>query len=180
MFDLLDYPDVSYLELLQKILLLWKEYPQVRLLYKDFVVENNTDRVMAKFIQEHIPNGTVTYQRLTKLMWSVDAIIVDHVITAVSEVLLTRKPVLVYMPSPERADPEARNLLQKRAIVSTTAEEFEQQVRLFLQATPYEEIEQPDVAFLKRYCTHHHDGQSAERAASFLQQEVQRYDPQTR
>jgi hypothetical protein len=168
MFDLVAYPDVSYFELLQNILLLWKDFPEVRLLYKDFITENNTDRVIAKFIHEHIPNGTVTYQRLTDLMWTVDAIIVDHVVTAIGEVLLTKKQVLVYMPSSGISHAEARRCLQQRAIVSATPEEFEKQVRLFLERKSYPEVEQPDDEFLRTYCTHLNDGLSAERASAFL------------
>lgn len=166
--DLAAHPDVSYFELQQRILRLWLETPNIRLLYKDLIVANDPNRVMPDFIQKNIPNGTVTYQRLTDLMWAVDAIVVDHAITALGEVLLTSKPLVVYMPKPNAAGADAPRLLRKRATVSETCAEFEAAVRALLQTGRYPEQTTPNTEFLQRYCTHLNDGRSAERAAAAI------------
>jgi hypothetical protein len=166
--DLAAYPDVSYFELQQIILKLWLEAPEIRLLYKELIVANDPNRVMPEFIRKYIPNGTVTRQRLTDLMWAVDAIVVDHAITALSEVLLTNKPLIVYMPKPNAAGPQAKILLQKRAAVAETPDEFAAHVRALLHAGRYPELENPNDEFLQAYCTHLNDGRSAERAAEVI------------
>lgn len=171
--DLVAYPDLSYFELMQDVLKLWNKAPGVRLIYKDFIIPNDPNRVMPDFIQTHIPDAIVTNHRLTDLMWSVDAIVIDHVITAISEVLLTNKPVVAYMPQPNTSSPQAIKLLRKRATVAETPEEFITEVRLLLQKGEYSELENPNTEFLQEYCTHLHDGQSAKRAASVILQNHQ-------
>jgi len=166
--DLAAYPDVSYFELQQRILSLWIESPNIRLLYKHFVVANNINHVMPDFIERHIPNGKVTTQRLVELMWAVDAIVLDHTITALGEVLLTRKPLVVYMPKPNASDPDAARRLRRRAVVAETPLEFEAHVRALLQAGQYPELANPSTEFLQAYCTNLDDGRSVERAADVI------------
>lgn len=166
--DLAGYPEVSYFELQQSILKLWLEAPGVRLLYKDLIVANDPNRVMPDFIRQKIPNGMVTYHPLTQLMRAVDAIVVDHAITALGEVLLTQKPLVVYLPKPNAAGPDAVRLLKKRAVIAETSDEFQAAVRLLLKAGRYPEVENPNTEFLEKYCTHLNDGYSAKRAASAL------------
>jgi hypothetical protein len=58
-------------------------------------------------------------------MWSVDVIIIDHVVTGIGELLLTDKPIVALLPSDGRlATEKARNLLEKRAIVSDNYDSF--------------------------------------------------------
>jgi len=166
--DLAAFPEVSYLELQQSILRLWNEVPGVRLLYKDLIVANDLNRVMPVFIEKYVPNATVTHKRLTDLMWAVDAIIVDHAITALSEVLLTTKRLVVFMPRPNASSPEAKALLEKRATVADTPAEFVKCVRAFLGAGDFSDLADPNDEFLRSYCTHANDGRSAERAASAI------------
>ena len=166
--DLRHYPDVSYFELQQTILKLWIEAPGVRLLYKELVVANDPNRTMSDFIRTHIPNAIITNLRLTDLMWAVDAIVVDHVITAVGEVLLTSKPLVFYMPGLLTSQPHARAILQKRAFVAEAPSEFVYQVQALLHKGHYSELGDPNREFLRTYCTHLDDGRSAERAASTI------------
>jgi hypothetical protein len=167
--DLAAYPDISYFELQQTILKLWQETPGVRLLYKEFLLSNDpNNRVMRDFVQAQIPDALVSNQRLTDLMWVVDAIIVDHVITAINEILLTNKPLVVYMPQPNASSPQAKILLKKRAAVAETPAAFMTEVRALLQMGQYPELENPDTEFLQAYGTHLNDGHSAERAAALI------------
>ncbi len=172
--DLAAYPDVSYFELQQQILSLWLETPHVRLLYKQFAVANDLNRVMSHFIETHIPNGRVTDQSLIELMWAVDAIVLDHTITALGEVLLTNKPLVVYMPHPASTVSKASILLRKRAVVAETPLEFEAHVRALLHAGQYPEAENPNTEFLQAYCTDLNDCRSAERAAAVILQGIRR------
>jgi hypothetical protein len=170
--DLAAHPDVSYFELQQTVLQLWAEAPGVRLVYKDFIVAGDPNRVMPDFIRQHIPDAIITNRRLTHLMWAVDAIVIDHVITAIGEVLLTNKPLLVYMPQPNLASPQAIIMLQKRATVAETPAEFVTQVRALLRAGQYPELEKLNTEYLQAYGTYLDDGRSAERAAAVILQDV--------
>jgi hypothetical protein len=167
--DLAAYPDVSYFELQQAILKLWQEVSDVRLLYKEFIVSNDPNSgIMRDFVETWIPGAIVTNQRLTDLMWAVDAIVVDHVITAVNEILLTNKPMVVYMPRPNSSSPQAKTLLQKRAVVAETPAAFIAEVRTLLQLGQFSELKNPTTEFLQIYGTHLDDGRSAERAAALI------------
>jgi hypothetical protein len=104
-------------------------------------------------------------------MWAVDAIIVDHAITALGEVLLTRKPLVVYDPPDPHGfleHPEAKSLLRKRATVAERPDELIACVRSFLMAGDFSEIESPNEEFLAAYGTHLNDGHSARRAAEAI------------
>ncbi len=166
--ELAPYPVVSYFELQQAILKLWNETPDVRLVYKDFAVANDPTRIMSDFVRDHIANAIVTNRRLPELIWAVDAIVLDHVITAIGEALLTNKPMVVYFPQAESPESQAKALLRKRAAVAETPEEFIKQVRAFLQAGQYTELKNPNTEFLEAYSTHLNDGNSAQRAAAIL------------
>jgi hypothetical protein len=166
--DIAGLPDVSYLELLQNVLGLWKETPGVRLLYKDFAVVNDWTRVVPHFINAKIPNGTVTRHRLSDLAWAVDAIVLDHPLTALSEVLLTSKPLVVYVPKPHKSSPETIALLRKRATVAETQEEFINAVKRLLRLRDFSEVPMPNDEVLCKYGTHTNDGCSAARAAKVI------------
>ncbi len=167
--DLVGYADVSYLELLQRAMLVFAEFPQVRLLYKDFVPSFSLASPMEVFIRRSVPNGEVIRNvSLPLLCQAADAIIVDHIITALGEVLLTRKPVLAYCPEgpwPVLEPPDARALLRRRAQLAETPETFLSAIREFLHTGQFAELDAPDNSFLRAYSTHLDDGRSAERAA---------------
>jgi hypothetical protein len=166
--DIAGLPDVSYLELLQSVLGLWKETPEVRLLYKDFAVANDWTRVVPDFINAQIPNGTVTRHRLSDLVCAVDAIVLDHPLTALTEALLTSKPMVVYVPKPHKSSPEAIALLRKRAKVAETPDEFVDAVRRLLRLRNFSDLSAPSDEALRRYGTFLNDGRSAARAAKVI------------
>jgi hypothetical protein len=83
------------------------------------------------------------------LIWAVDVIIVDFPSTALTEAVLTDKPLLVYAGRDwARLVPEARAALVKRAWVSETPEEFEDHVRRFLAAGEFSPLQGPNEEFL--------------------------------
>lgn len=170
--DLAGYPEVSYLELQQTVLRLFAETPEVRLLYKDFIVANDSNRFMPNFVRKQIPNSIISYQRLSDLMWSVDAIILDHALTALSETVLTKKRLIVYLPQPNSSSLLGRTLLRKRATVAETQDEFIKCVKDLLAVKDFSELEEPNDEFLRMYCTHAGDGRSAERAATAVLENI--------
>ncbi len=160
--------DVAYLELQQRILKRCAEFPNVRILYKPFSFEYATNP-MPEFIAKSVPNGRTLAHPLGELIWAVDAIIVDFPSTPLNEVLLTDKPVIAYADRYwARMLPQAKQALQKRALVSETPEEFEEQVACFLAAGNFAPIAHPDNEFLRLYGTHLDDGRSAQRAADII------------
>jgi len=160
--------DVAYFELQQRMVKVFAEFPNVRLLYKPFRSEFATNPI-PEFISEFVPNGRVVFTPLTELVWAVDAIIIDYPSTPLVEAALTDKPIIVYagrnwarMPS------EAKQALEKRAWVSEAPDEFESQGRQFLTAGNFVPLASPDDEFLRLYATHLNDGRSAERAADVI------------
>ncbi len=166
--DLAAYPDVSYFELQMEVLALWNTVTSTRLVYKDFILANYPNEVMATFIRRHVKDAVVTTQRLKDLIWAADAIVIDHAITAIGEVLMTDKPIVCYMPQPSASAPEAAALLRKRANVAETPAVFMSMVRDLLARKSYAGITRPNTEFLRHYCTHDNNGRSAERAASVI------------
>ncbi len=162
------YPDISYFELQQRVLRLFKRYPGVRLLYKDFTLSGSGHNPIPDFIRAELPDAMIVHDLpLTRLMWAVDAIVIDHAITAIGEVLLTKKRLVVYDPDPLQgtAPPNSHTLLRLRAAVAATPDEFEAALCSLLERGDFTELEQADDSFLRAYCTHLNDGRSAERAA---------------
>ncbi len=152
------YPEVTYFETQQRILGLFAAYPNVRLLYKDLKTVNSLANPIADFLERNVPNSSrmPVPPRLAEAFFAVDLIIVDHVITALGEALLTDKPIIVFDPGaldaiPEA--PEARELLRQRVRLATTPDEFEILVREFLKAGDFSPVVQPNSAFQASFST---------------------------
>lgn len=165
--DLTGYADVTYFELQERIVRLLAGFPSLRLFYKD-MLRVTVWNPIPDLIRREVPNGVVVLSPpLHELVWAVDAIIVDHVVTALSEALLTRKRLVVYDPvlsGCELEPPEARELLRKRATVAESPDEFVEVVRTFLTVSDFSEINEPNDEFIKAYATYLNDGCSVQRA----------------
>lgn len=161
------YADVAYFEMQERIMRLFADFPGVRLLYKD-VPSVTVWNPIPDLIRREIPNGRAALvPPLAELVWAADAIILDHMITALGEALLTRKRIVVYdpgLPGHTLEPPEAKALLRKRAVVAETPDGFVEAVRTFLIANDFTEINVPNDEFLRAYGTHLNDGRSAQRA----------------
>jgi hypothetical protein len=170
--DLAGYPDVSYFEMQQQILKVFADFPDLTFLYKTLGARNSLPNPLVDIIRKGPPHiQAINRPAVRDLIWAVDAIIVDHAITALGEALLTRKPVLVYDPGaleiiPEA--PQARALLRKRARVSETPDDFVNDIRSFLDSGDFSEIQTPNDEFLCAFGTHLNDGRSAQRAVEQL------------
>ena len=142
----------------------------VRLVYKAIVGTHNGN-LLPQIVRQRLSDAIIVENiRVTDLVWAVDSIIVDHPSTALLEVLMTNKPLLVYADKHSlRMFDEAKALLRKRATLVETTEEFVAQVEVFLKDGKFAELSEPDDAFLSAYGTHLSDGLSAMRAANAIE-----------
>ena len=100
---------------------------------------------------------------------SVDAIIIDFPSTALTEALMTDKPIFVCAGRDwMRMFPRAIDSLKKGAWVSETRNEFEVQVRKFLAAGDFAPLTHADGEFATHYMTYMDDGRSAGRRAEVI------------
>ncbi len=166
--QLADHPVVPYFELLQRVLSLFAEADGVRLVFKDFSVANDETRVISDFIRSTVPDAIITTVSLRDVMWAVDAIVVDHVITAASEVLLTDVPCTFYMPSTTPQATKARCLLRAASTVEETEQGFVDAVRRLISTTEFPPVLNRDRSFLSAYGTGRDDKLSARRAADVI------------
>jgi hypothetical protein len=166
--QLADHPVVPYFEMLQRVLSVFAESDRVRLVFKSFHVANDATRLMPELVRATVPDAVVTTTSLRELMWAVDAIVVDHVITATSEVLLTDAPCLFYMPSTSPQSDESRRLLRAAATVEESADAFIAALRRLVRTGTIAPIRSRDRSFLKAYATHLDDTHSARRAATLV------------
>lgn len=169
--ELAGYADVEYFELQQRILRVFAEFPDIRLLYKDFVeVRDSLNNPIPSFLRKYVPNAsTITSPPpLSRLLAAVDGIILDHAITALGEALMTDRRIIVYdhaATAPLLETPDATEALRKRAVVAGTADEFEGAVRAFLEQRDFSPVRNADTDYLLRFCTQG-DGLSAVRATA--------------
>lgn len=166
--ELNGYPHINYFELQQCVLEIFKDHPDSLLLYKDFAAGASIFNPIPAFIEQNIPNGRVIRGwKLPELFWQVDAIILDHVCTALGEALLTEKPIIVYTPAAAESleSAESLRLLRKRSIVAVTPLQFQRAIRDYLSES-LPSVNFKDTEYRRAYSTCFDDGDSARRAAT--------------
>ncbi|MEE9126423.1 MAG: hypothetical protein V3U11_04730, partial [Planctomycetota bacterium] len=106
---------------------------------------------------------------LTDVLGEADAFIIDSPSTPLVQLAATEKPFLVYADKNYfKFQPEAAELLAKRAIYTETEEDFFASLDRFM-AEPDWTLDQPvNDEFLAAYATGGNDGRAAERIAGFL------------
>jgi hypothetical protein len=67
-----------------------------------------------------------------------------------------------------RMPDEVKTILGKRVRISETNKEFIENVNQFLDSGDFSSLDNPEREFVKAYCTHLDDGQSATRAADAI------------
>lgn len=166
--DAAGYPDASYFETQLRVLGLFRDYPRTGLIYKELKTVNSARNPVTEFLAREVPwaRGLTNGLSLAEAFFGADLIIVDHVITALGEALLSDAPIVVFDPGePETGIPEspaARQLLRRRARVATTPDGFVEAVREALAGKPSPDVSIGDRAFLAHYVT---SGGSAQKAA---------------
>lgn len=163
------YLAVPYFGLLCQVMATLTGFPDLRFVYKPFP-ERQADPLLS-VIERIAPNVIAeSHLRVPALVQASDACIVDIPSTGLLEALVTAKPLLVF--SDRRfvnLRSEAAGLLRKRARLAETPEDFLAQLKDFLRGD-LRELAAPDQRFLAAYGTHLNDGQSAERAASAVEE----------
>jgi hypothetical protein len=151
-----------YFEMLVEISRLFSEFPDVQFIYKPFP-ELPPDPAV-KIFKQNCPNCKITSEYLVyEIALISDGIVVDFPSTALLEVLLTDKPVIVF--SDKRFIcllAEAREILSKRAVVEEEITGFFNSLRQFI-SSDLKILKNSDRSFLKAYGTFLDDGKSAER-----------------
>ena len=98
-----------------------------------------------------------------------DLIIIDSPSTTLLQALATHKPVIAFADRRFiHFTPEATGLLRKRAVFSTTPEEFFRDIDAAVHTPSWGPVSPVNDEFLSRYGTHENDGGSARRAAQAL------------
>jgi hypothetical protein len=157
--------DVEYFELQQRILGSLAGRSDVRVLYKPFPSNWVADPI-PEFLAKEVPNADVVSGSLVEMIRLVDAVILDFPSTALAEVVMTDKPLVVHAGEQWcPLFPKAEALLRKRALVSSTPEDFEANVDL-LVSQPERVRELSDSGFRREHVTYLDDGRSAERIAA--------------
>jgi hypothetical protein len=165
---------MPYFELQKQIMELFAQFPQVRVVYRSFPSQW-TDLVpnWAKSRLADLIIATNRDYRLSELMWAVDGIILDYPATPLGEVLLTKKPIVVFSDRRYfKMTPEAKALLEKRARVAETPAEYLATMRQFLAKGEFNEIESPDNEFLRLFITDGHEGQVSQHIARKILQVI--------
>lgn len=165
---------MPYFELQKQIIELFAQFPQARVVYRSF--PSQWPDLVPNLAKLRIPDLIIATHRdckLTELMWAVDGIILDYPATPLGEVLLTKKPLVVFSDRRYyKMMPEAKTLLEKRARVAETPAEYLATIRQFLTEGDFKEIESPDNEFLRRYITDGREGQVARHIAGKILQVI--------
>jgi len=101
----------------------------------------------------------------SELLAESDVVVLDFPSTTLLQSIRSGLPVFVLMRH-LRYPPEARRLLEQRAVCSESAAELSNRVQEFLKTGDYP-ADLKDDQFIKAYGTHLNDGQSAQRAVDF-------------
>ena len=102
------------------------------------------------------------------LLRNSSAVIFDLISTGILQALLTKRPIFAYTGL-SQFDETARNLLKKRAVVSSVLDEFIGSVAKYLDGdTGNTESLSNSLDFIKAYGLHEADGMSAKRAVALL------------
>lgn len=162
-------PPVSLFELQADLFALFNEFPWLHFIYKMHPGRNSVARELAR--QKCPACEVIGVERsLTRLIWSVDAIIADFPGTGMLEAMLTQKRIVAYADNRSlRLTRTAAELLRRRVILAETPADFLAHTRSFLASGNFSELSSPDNSFLRAYATHLDDGCSAQRAVEFLQ-----------
>ncbi len=169
------YLSCLYFEFLYGLCDIFLEFRGIEFIYKPF--PELPEDPMIKVFSPKLKNCRIVRNLSVPRLASIsDAIIVDIPSTALLEVLLSDKPVLVF--SDRRfisIRDEARKLLEKRAMVSQETDDFYRKLKEFL-SSDFSSIKNNDRDFLKVYGTYLDDGKSLERASNKLTEIIKKHN----
>jgi len=167
-YDYRELRDCRIFDLRCRLAEIFNNHPEVHFSYKAFVsLGRDPTLEMLKeihpkcsIIKDHVP--------LTELQWATDLLIYEEPSTGMYEGLVTDKPMIVYVNHPYRMSNEVKIMLEKRVQVAENNNELIEKVNQFLDNGDFAPLDNPDREFVKAFCTHLDDGQSAIRAADAI------------
>jgi hypothetical protein len=161
-------PDVAAAQTQASLVLLAREFPRYRFLFKAFHHQQDTPAVHLA-LEKGSNCRVIRYGGLLKSLNKANIFLLDFPSTALLQVLATDRPVIVLVDKRFlRMDKQALALLRRRALVGETVEEFIQLARGFLTRGDLSPLTEPNDDFLKAYGTFRQDGKSAQRAIAAL------------
>ncbi len=161
-------PDVTEAEVQAEMVSAAREFLDYDFVFKAF--PNQADTPAIRLARKPGSNCQVeSKNRLEILMARSDLIVLNFPSTALTEALITDRPILLFADGRSiRMYPEAKAALAKRVMLNETAEGFIATYRKLLASGKFEPVVNPDQSFLQMYGTHLNDGRSAERALSAI------------
>ena len=167
-YDYQDLRDCRTFDLRCRLAEIFNNHPEVHFSYKAFV-SGGHDPTLKK-LNETCPKCSIIDNiPLTELQWAVDLIIHEIPIPECFEGLVTDKPMIVHVDRDVfRMPDDVKDLLKKRVCITETSPELIEKVNQCLDSGDFTRLANPNREFLKAFCTHLDDGQSANRAADAI------------
>ncbi|MDD5691374.1 MAG: hypothetical protein PHC37_06765, partial [Candidatus Omnitrophica bacterium] len=148
------YPDLWYWRLLKDVFLLFKTYPDIKVLFKEYPFDNSRnpikDYVKARNITNvsFIPAQSPTEDHLGKA----DLLVMDFPSTSLMGALCTRKPIILfYDPRWLKLADRGSVLLEKRVELATSKEKLLSTLKRWCDMSYWPEIYSPDDSYLKAF-----------------------------
>ena len=163
-----DYRHCRTFDLRCRVAKIFNAHPEVHFSYKAFLSVGHDPTL--EMLKETCPKCSIIDNiPLTDLQWAADFLIHEVPSTGMCEGLVTDKPMIVHVDRGVfRMPDEVKELLNKRVCVTETSLEFIEKVNQFLDLQNFALIGNPNREFVKAFCTHLDDGQSANRAADSI------------
>jgi len=167
-YDYQDFRHCRIFDLRCSVAEIFHNHPEVHFSYKAFV-SGGYDPTL-EMLKETCPNCSIIDNiPLTDLQLAADLIIHEIPGTGMYEGLVTDKPMIVHVDRDVYQMPnDVRDLLKKRVCIAETSLELIEKVNQFLDLQNFAPIDNPNREFIKAFCTHLDDGQSATRAADAI------------
>jgi len=144
-------------------------HPELHFVYKSFISQGHDPT--REMLNATCPECSIIDSiPLTDLQWAADILIHEIPCTGMFEGLVTDKPIIVFIDSEiYTMHQPAKSLLGKRAMIAETGHDFIDRVSKFLDKGNFSPLPCPNREFIREFCTHHDDGQSAVRAANAIE-----------
>lgn len=168
-YDYQDFRNCRIFEIRRMVAELFDIHPEVHFCYKSFISGGHDPTFM--MLKKTSPNCSIIDSiPLTELQWAADLIIHEIPGTGMYEGLVTDKPLIVYVDHEIYRMPDnVKKTLGKRVRIAETSYELIDTVKQSLENGNFSPLSTPDREFIRAFCTHLDDGQSATRAVNAIE-----------
>ena len=166
--------DCKIFETRNRMAEVFHDHPEFHFVFKSFISQGHDPT--REMLNVTCPECSIIDSiPLTELQWAADFLIHEIPCTGMFEGLVTDKPMIVYIDSKiYTMHQHVKRVLRKRAMVAETAPDFIDQVSQFFDKGNFSPVPSPDREFIREFCTHLDDGQSALRAANVIEDIIQK------